>query len=182
MKLRLLLCVSLIGSSLTVDAWAQQKTAVKRASANVLSMKSEQQGAISVAFATPADGPAPAGGLAQKTINLGVVSYGGEKSGPNVTLQKHPGSFVVSTTFDLSLQKGSPSSSSAAILASLAFPDPSFTLRVDGIRLESLPKVITPRSQLGVTSSHRLEIEVPTSLTEKNASFQNGVIILVIPN
>ena len=92
------------------------------------------------------------------------------------------GRFIVGTKFGLSIQDPSQRFSSAAVLASLALPDASFTLRLDGMKLETTPQVIQGQARLGMTFQHRLEIEVPTSLTEKNSQLQNAIIFQVIPN
>jgi hypothetical protein len=38
------------------------------------------------------------------------------------------------------------------------------------------------QAKTGTTVMHRLEIEVPTSLTEKNSQLNNAIIFQVIPN
>jgi hypothetical protein len=38
------------------------------------------------------------------------------------------------------------------------------------------------QARIGTAHMHRLEIEVPTSLTEKNSQLHNAIIFQVIPN
>jgi hypothetical protein len=173
----------LIGSSLIVDGRAQRKTASKRTSTTVLSLQSQSTGAISVAFVSAPDGAALTGGASgQRSLNLGTASYDGGIRTANVQMQKLPGRFVLSTKFGLSIQDGQQHSTNATVLAALAFPDPAYTYRLDGVRLEPVPQMVQGQARIGTTFQHRLEIEVPTSLTEKNAQVHNAIIFQVIPN
>ena len=70
----------------------------------------------------------------------------------------------------------------ASVLASLATPDVGHVLWLDGIRLGTVPQIIHGQLRIGPVSSHLLEIEVPTSLTEQNAQLHNAIIFQVIPN
>jgi hypothetical protein len=164
------------------DGWAQRKGTSKRTSSTI-SMKSETEGAISVNFISAPDGVALTGGASgQRSLNLGTVSHAAGAQGANVQVQKLPGRFVVSTRFGLSIQSGSQHASSATVLAALAAPDPSFTFRLDGITLATVPQMVQGQARIGPTITHRLEIEVPTSLTEKNSQLHNAIIFQVIPN
>ncbi len=146
-------------------------------------MKSETEGAISVNFISAPDGAALTGGASgQRGLNLGTVSHAGGAQSANVKVQKLPGRFVVSTRFGLSIQSGSQHASSATVLAALAVPDPAYTFRLDGITLETVPQLVQGQARIGPTIMHRLEIEVPTSLTEKNSQLHNAIIFQVIPN
>jgi hypothetical protein len=146
-------------------------------------MKSETEGAISVNFISAPDGAALTGGASgQRSLNLGTVSHAGGAQSANVQVQKLPGRFVVSTRFGLSIQSGSQHASSATVLAALAVPDPAFTFRLDGITLATVPQLVQGQARIGPTITHRLEIEVPTSLTEKNSQLHNAIIFQVIPN
>src|SRR5882672_3426304 len=162
---------------------AQRKTASKRASTPVLSLQSQSEGAISVAFVGTPDGAALTGGTSgQRTLNLGTASYGGGTRTANVQMQKLPGRFVVSTKFGLSIQDGQQHSTSATVLAALAIPDTTYTFRLDGVKLEPVPQMVQGQAKIGTTFQHRLEIEVPTSVTEKNAQVNNAIIFQIIPN
>ena len=146
-------------------------------------MKSETEGAISVNFISAPDGAALTGGASgQRSLNLGTVSHAGGAQSSNVHVQKLPGRFVVSTRFGLSIQSGSQHASSATVLAALAVPDPAYTFRLDGITLATVPQLVQGQARIGPTITHRLEIEVPTSLTEKNSQLHNAIIFQVIPN
>jgi hypothetical protein len=90
--------------------------------------------------------------------------------------------FIVTTRFGLSIQDPTLHFASASVLASLAVPAFGHILWLDGVRLGTIPQVIQGQIRIGPTSSHRLEIEVPTSLTEKNAQLHNAIIFQVIPN
>lgn len=88
----------------------------------------------------------------------------------------------MSTRFGLTVQDASQHASTATVLAALALPEPIFTFRLDGLKLATTPQVIQGSTKLGATSQHRLEIEVPASVTEKNSQLRNGIIFQVIAN
>jgi len=68
------------------------------------------------------------------------------------------------------------------VMASLAVPESSFVLRLDGLKLGATPQVVQGQLRLGVMTQHRLEIEVPSSVTEKNSQLQNAIVFQVIAN
>ena len=181
--MRFALPLLLFGSSLMTDGWAQSKGASKRTSSTVLSMKSQSEGTISVNFISAPDGAALTGGASgQRSLNLGTVSQAGGAQTANVQVQQLPGRFIVSTRFGLSIESGSQHAASATVLAALAVPDPAYTFRLDGITLQTVPQLLQGQARTGTTVMHRLEIEVPTSLTEKNSQLHNAIIFQVIPN
>ncbi len=53
----------------------------------------------------------------------------------------------------------------ATLRAFLETPDPRCTIRIDGIRLSAAPQVIQRHAPIGVPFTHRLEIEVPLSVS-----------------
>jgi hypothetical protein len=180
--LRFVLPLLLFGSSLITDGWAQRKSTAKRTS-TAIAMKSETQGALSVSFLRAPDGAPLTGGTStQRSLNLGTVSLTGGAKTANVQVQQLPGRFVVSTRFGLSIESGSQHAASATVLAALAVPDPAYTFRLDGITLETVPQLLQGQARIGTAHMHRLEIEVPTSLTEKNSQLHNAIIFQVIPN
>ena len=180
--LRYALPLLLFGSSLMTDGWAQHKSTVKRTS-SAISMKSASEGAISVSFVSAPDGAVLTGGTSgQRSLNLGTVSLAGGAKNANVQVHQLPGRFVVSTRFGLSIESGSQHAASATVLAALAIPDPAYTFRLDGIKLETVPQLLQGQARVGTANMHRLEIEVPTSLTEKNSQLHNAIIFQVIPN
>jgi hypothetical protein len=180
--LRFVLPLLLFGSSLMTDGWAQRKGASRRTS-SAISMKSATEGTISVSFVSAPDGAALIGGASgQRSLDLGAVSHAGGAQTPNVQVQKLPGHFVVTTKFGISIQDGTQHSSTATVLAALAAPDPSFTFRLDGITLKPVPQLLQGQARVGPTLIHRLEIDVPASVTEKNSQLHNAIIFQVIPN
>jgi hypothetical protein len=180
--LRFVLPLLLFGSSLMTDGWAQRKGSSKRTS-TAISMKSETEGTISVSFVSAPDGVALTGGASgQRSLNLGTVSNAAGAQTANVQVQKLPGRFIVSTRFGLSIQDGSQHATSATVLAALAVPDSAYTFRLDGVTLETVPQLVQGQARVGPTFMHRLEIDVPTSLTEKNSQLHNAILFQVIPN
>lgn len=146
-------------------------------------MRAETAGTLSVTFSNTPDGAHLSDqGPGHGALDLGAVSYGGGAFSPNVNLQKLHGRFVVSTHFSLSVQQSSPQLSTATVLAALAVPEPAFVLRLDGLTLGTTPQVLQGQARMGVRTQHRLEIEVPSSVTEKNSQLHNAILFQVIAN
>lgn len=180
--MRFVLPLLLVGSSLMTDGWEQRKGTSKRTS-TAISMKSATEGTISVSFVSAPDGVALTGGASgQRSLNLGTVSSAGGAQTANVQVRKLPGRFVVSIRFGLSIRDGSKHATSATVLAALAIPDSAYTFRLDGITLGTVPQLVQGQARVGPTLMHRLEIDVPTSLTEKNSQLNNAILFQVIPN
>jgi hypothetical protein len=162
---------------------AQRKGSGNRTSTTALSMKSQSQGTISVDFTSAPDGVALTGGASgERGLNLGAVSHAGGTQTANVRTQNLPGRFIVSTRFGLSIQNGSEHATSATVMAALAIPDAAYIFRLDGITLQTIPQLVQAQARVGATLMHRLEIEVPTSVTEKNSQLHNAIIFQIIPN
>jgi hypothetical protein len=142
-------------------------------------MEAQGAGGISVSFVSLPDGASVAG---QRVLDLGPVSYSRISGTANVQIRTLADRFIVSTKVGLALQDATHHFSTATLMASLAYPDAAHVLRLDGVRLGPAPQVIQGRAPVGKTSAYRLEIEVPTSLTEKNAELHNAIIFQVVPN
>lgn len=54
----------------------------------------------------------------------------------------------------------------ATLRAFLESPDPRCTVRIDGIPLSAAPRVIQRHAPIGIPFTHRLELEVPLSVSE----------------
>ncbi len=171
-----------IGSSLITNGWAQRKSVAKRTLPAVMNMRSEAVGTVTVSLTSAPDGVPLSGSSTQRTLNFGAVSYGMAASSPEVRLTRRPSGFLVATRFAMSIQDPSAHVTSATVLAALAGPDPHFSFRLDGIPLGTTPQVIRGQQQVGVTSQHLLEIEVPNSVTEKDSHVQNAILLQVIAN
>lgn len=169
----------MVGSSLMTNAWAQKGGTAKHTSKPVLNMQSQGAGGISVSFVSLSDGAGVAG---QHELNLGRVSYASRSQTANVQIKALADRFLVSTRLGVAIQDPSGHFASATLSASLAYPETAHILRLDGVRLTTTPQVVQALVPLNKTSAHRLEIEVPTSLTEKDAALQNSIIFQVIPN
>lgn len=145
-------------------------------------MRSQATGSLSVSLSGVPDGARMTGGsAAQNSLDLGSVSYGGHPMSPNVEIQRSSGHFVVSTRFAM-VVNGDSHVSAATVLAALATPEPVFIVRIDGVKLATAPQLIQGQARIGVTTQHRLEIEVPTSVTEKNSQLHNSIVFQVIAN
>jgi len=181
-KLRFILPLLAIGSSLVTDGWAQSKAAKKRTPTPVLKMDSQVSGTLAVQLVSSASGASIKGVTsAQRSLDLGTVSYQNGSNMLNVGAQKRSTSFVVSTRFGLEVDDSTGKVSTVTVRAALAAPD-VFIFRVDGFQLGTTPQLIQTQVKPGATLQHLLEIEVPTSLTEKNSQLQNTILFQVVAN
>ncbi len=181
-KLHYFVPLLVIGSSLVTDGWSQSKGTPKRNPTPVLVMKAQAKGTISLSLGNaPAGVPLKGGNSSQQSLDLGTVSYRNGPSTLNVGVQKLATSFVVSTKFAMTVQDSTGQVGSATIFAALAAPD-VFIFRVDGFQMGTAPQLIQGQVKPGVTVQHLLEIEIPTSLTEKNSQLQNSILFQVIAN
>jgi hypothetical protein len=146
-------------------------------------MQTQAAGSLSVAFANLPQGAVLApGATGQQALDLGQVAYGAISRTPNVQVRTLKDRMIVTTRFGLALQDPSGRFASATVLASLAYPDSARVLRLEGVKLSTVPQVVQAQARLGVTSPYRLEIEVPATLTEKDAQMRNSILFQVIPN
>jgi hypothetical protein len=181
--LRLLLPFLVIGSSLVTDGWAQRASAGKHTSPTVLVMRSQTTGSLSVNFSNAPSGAHLAGGTSGLgTLDLGAASYGGGAFASNVSIRKSHDRFTVSTNFGLTVQTNSSATATATVMAGLAAPERGFVLRLDGVTLGTTPQIMQGQIKLGVPTEHRLEIEVPNTLTEKDSQLHNAILFQVIAN
>jgi hypothetical protein len=181
--LRFLLPFLVIGSSLVTDGWAQRASAGKHTSPTVLVMRSQTTGSLSVNFSNSPGGAHLAGGTSgQGTLDLGKASYAGGAFTSNVNISKSHDRFTVSTSFGLNIQTNSSSTATATVMAGLAAPERGFILRLDGVTLGTTPQIVQGQTKLGTPTEHRLEIDVPTTLTEKDSQLHNAILFQVIAN
>jgi hypothetical protein len=128
-----------------------------------------------------ANGAPLAGGAVSASIDLGTVSYSGTRTA-GVTIEQRASSFVAETEFGLQINDSSHQSHFATVMAYLSGPPTLLIYRVDGKTLGSVPVVVAGQSQVGRMSRHRFEVEVPNSVTERNAQQQAAVQFEVMPN
>jgi len=107
-------------------------------------------------------------------LNCGKVSYGGSTT-PKLEVQQHAGSFVVSTDFGLLVQDATKLAHFATVSGALSGAQTAVTYRIDGKKLGSAPVLLISHASVGTLSEHRLEIEVPTGLTEAGADTQIAI-------
>lgn len=169
----------MVGSSLMTNGWGQKGGTVRHTSKTVLTMQSESGGGLSVSFVSLSDGASLAG---QGGLDLGNVSYATHSQGANVQVRAATDRLVVSTKLGIAVQDPTGHFSRATLLASLAYPDALHVLWLDGVRLETTPQVVQGQVPVNKTTAHRLEIDVPTSLSEKDAAVHNSIIFQVVPN
>ena len=146
-------------------------------------MRKQTEGAISIAFAGLTKGM-QAGREAQGygTLDLGLVSYGLGAKAPHTQVRRLADRLVVTTEFGLNITDNSLHAASATLLAATAYPENVYSVSVDGVRLQATPQMVRPNVPLGRTSLHRLQIEIPNTVTEKDSQFHNSIVFQVIPN
>lgn len=142
-------------------------------------MAARGAGGLSLTIVNPSDGGRTAGG---GVLDLGSVSYGSAARRSNVEVRSSAGRMVVSTKLGLSLVDPAGHIGAATLLACLALPEGAFVLRLDGVRLTITPQIVQSRVPVGKISSHQVEIEVPSSVTERNPALHNSIIFQVVPN
>ena len=169
----------LVGSSLVTDGWTQTKGTGSRTSKTVINMKTQHEGGLSVAFVDLPEGASITG---KRVLDLGNVSFAGRPRGTSVQVRSSSDRFVVSAKIGLLVQDPSQHVGGATVLVALAYPDTSHILWMDGMRLTTTFQALPGRCPVGKPSAHVLEIEVPTSLTEKEAALHNSIVVQVIPN
>jgi hypothetical protein len=169
----------MVGSSLMTNGWAQKGGTVRHTSKTVASMQVQEESGFSVTFVSLSDGANVAG---QHSLDLGSVSYAAHSQNPDVQVRDLPDRLVVSTNIGLAVQGKAGHLANVTLLAALAFPDAAHVLRLDGVKLATTTQVIQAQVTVNKTSAHRLEIEIPTALTEKDAAVHNSIIFQVVPN
>lgn len=74
---------------------------------------------------------------------------------------------TIRKTFGVRLEaSGSGEGVTATLRASLESHDGRSTMRIDGIPMSTIPKVILAHAPLGVVTTHTIEIEVPAEVAE----------------
>ena len=117
-----------------------------------------------------------------KDINLGTVSSALQTGDPETRIQGGREGFSIVRSFTLDIAKSIPGQTAFVTLsASLALPEPTFIVSVDGVVLSERPKVVASRVPTGLARNHRLQIFVPSSVTEKNSRFANTVVFSIVP-
>jgi hypothetical protein len=146
-------------------------------------MRKQTEGAISIGFAGIARGTQTArGALGYATLEFGSVSYGVGAKSPTTKVRRLPDRLVVTSEFGLNISDNSLHAASAMLLAATAYPENVYTVSVDGVRLQTTPQMVQANAPLGRTSLHRLQIEIPNTVTEKDSQFHNSIVFQVIPN
>ena len=146
-------------------------------------MRKQTEGAISIGFAGITKGSQAAREAAgYGTLDIGTVSYGIGAKSPHTKVRRLADRLVVTTEFGLNIADNSLHATSAMLLAATAFPENVYVVLVDRVRLQATPQIVQANLPLGRTSVHRLQIEIPNTVTEKDSQFHNSIVFQVIPN
>ena len=92
-------------------------------------------------------------------IDAGRIAYRPRRNGPRTS----------TTTRRFGIRIGAASGEprgTATLRAWLETTDPNTTIRIDGVVLGTVPRVVDGQARIGVVTDHRLEIEVPLSAPE----------------
>ena len=165
--------------TVTDNGLAQSKAPARPAAKAVVNMAAQGTGGLSLTIVNASDGARTTGGGA---MDLGSVSYGSAARRSNVEVRSSAGRMVVSTTVGLSLVDPAGHIAAATLLACQAVPETGYVLRLDGVRLTTTPQVVQNRVPVGKVSTHRVEIEVSSSVTEKNPGLHNSIVFQVVPD
>ena len=146
-------------------------------------LRKQTEGAISVGFGGITKGPQTGReALGYATLDLGRVSYSVGAKSPRTKVSRLADRLVVATDFELNIADNSLHAASAMLLAATAIPENLYVVSIDGVRLQATPQMVQANVPLGRTSLHRLQIEIPNSVTEKDSQFHNSIVFQVIPN
>jgi hypothetical protein len=103
-------------------------------------------------------------GAGASVAELGAVSYSQRRIVPGVMIQHRPASYVVTTAIGLRATSAT-TSSPVSLQAFLDSPVSGVVVRLDGIELSTNPATFATGMPLGVVTRHRLEVEIPNSLS-----------------
>ncbi len=141
------------------------------------------QGSIAVNLVALPSGPPIAGSsTGQGSLALGKVSSVAGSRAAGVIVNRHQDSVTVSTSFGVRLDNNGGGLGSARLSAFLFHPDPCCEILLDGVKLSGSPRVIQTSVRYGAITSHRLEIEIPSSVPETQANIANNIGFMAIPN
>jgi hypothetical protein len=119
-------------------------------------------GAVSVAVV-----PLPGGTQIESAANaasadLGIVSSNMRPTMPGVEIVRHARSYSIVT--EVGLRASSSSLGTASLQAFVNAQVSGVSVRLDGIDLTSVPRVIATHVPMNLVTRHRMEIEVPNSM------------------
>jgi hypothetical protein len=136
---------------------------------------------MSFSFVALSDGASMLGsGSTSGSLEIGSVS---QSAGArrNVSVHRTPKGFIVTTAFGVSVQDSSGSARTASLMAALPFTDSRMSVRIDGMPLDSVSRIVAPHLMTGAVTRHQLEIEVPSDITEAQADVLKNVQFILIP-
>ena len=146
-------------------------------------MRKQTEGAISFGFTGTTKGSQTGREtVGYGTLDIGAVSYSVGAKSPHTQVRRLADRLVVTTDFELNIADNSLHAASAMLLAATAFPENVYVVSVDGVRLQATPQMVQANVPLGRASLHRLQIEIPNTITEKDSQFHNSIVFQVIPN
>jgi hypothetical protein len=138
---------------------------------------------ISVRLLALPDGPALSGAAGGVwALDLGELSYTAPSRRTNIATKRLPHSFVITAEFGVEIQNTAAVAATATLLAFLQASQAHYSIKIDGIALQSGSQPIAAHLHTGLVSRHRLEIEIPTSLTEREARLANVIQFSVVPD
>ncbi len=87
---------------------------------------------------------------------------------------------VVRTVFGIRLESSVVSQGSASLSAVLYNSDPRCQVFLDGIKLEATPRLIQHGVRYWAVNQHRLEIEVPNTITESQGNIARNIGFMAV--
>lgn len=168
----------LAGTGFVVPAWGGPRATPKTRS---ILLGAAPGGGLTVSVVNLTTSAPLMGAATAASLNLGAVSYGGSHS-PGVTIEQRKSGFIVGTAFGLQVNDSSHQARFATVMAYISGPPTPLTYRIDGRTLGSVPVVVAPRMIVGAISRHNLEVEVPGSVSERNANQQAALQFEVLQN
>lgn len=131
--------------------------------------------ALSIALTPVTDGAPLHGNGSAAALEIGAVSYAGAHHPNNVVVEQKTNSYVVTTKFGLTVSDPAEKAGTASITACLVYPS-RFTIRIDGMKIEAMPRLILAHVPIGRVSIHRIDVEVPNDVPAESSAVVNHPI------
>jgi len=161
-------------------AYGGQGVVVKRGAKALSTTISTPVNSISVQLVSLAEGAALTGAAGGSwDLDLGDFSFTAAPRKPNVATRRLASSLLVSSEFGV-LVSSSATGVTATLLALLQSQQAKYSVRIDGILLESTPVPVASHLRTGVVTRHRIELELPVTLTEKEGRLSNAIQFSVV--
>jgi hypothetical protein len=158
------------------SAQAQRRPVLPVPSGGAVARSAGSDSSISISL-VPVNGGllVPGGSTAQGMLQLGKVSAGTGAQNAGVVVERHLRAMVVRTEIGIRLDSHLTSNRPATLSAFLLNPDSRCSVLLDGVKLGPTPRLIQSGIRYGVVNQHRIEVEVPYTVTEAQGNLARNL-------